>query len=35
VTDGDRRVMATCQALGFRTGKPLPFLGNAASESAQ
>ena len=35
VTDGDRRVMATCQALGFRTGKPLPFLSNAASESAR
>jgi acyl-CoA thioesterase len=26
VRDQDGRVMATCQALGFRTGKPLPFL---------
>jgi acyl-CoA thioesterase len=26
VTDGDGRLIATCQALAFRTGKPLPFL---------
>ena len=26
VTDGKGRLIATCQALGFRTGKPLPFL---------
>lgn len=26
VTDGQGRLIATCQALGFRTGKPLPFL---------
>lgn len=26
VTDEQGRLIATCQALGFRTGKPLPFL---------
>ncbi len=26
VRDQDARVIATCQALGYRTGKPLPFL---------
>jgi acyl-CoA thioesterase len=26
VTDGDGRLIATCQALAYRTGKPLPFL---------
>lgn len=26
VTDGEGRLIATCQALGYRTGKPLPFL---------
>ena len=26
VTDQNGRLIATCQALGFRTGKPLPFL---------
>jgi acyl-CoA thioesterase len=26
VTDGEGRLMATCQALAYRTGKPLPFL---------
>lgn len=26
VRDQDGRAIATCQALGFRTGKPLPFL---------
>ena len=26
VTDGDGRLIATCQALAFRTGKPLPFV---------
>jgi acyl-CoA thioesterase len=26
VTDGEERLMATCQALAYRTGKPLPFL---------
>jgi acyl-CoA thioesterase len=26
VTDQDGRLIAVCQALGFRTGKPLPFL---------
>ena len=26
VRDQEGRVMATCQALGFRTGKPLPLL---------
>lgn len=26
VTDQDGRLMATCQALAFRTGKPIPFL---------
>jgi acyl-CoA thioesterase len=25
VSDGDGRLIATCQALAFRTGKPLPF----------
>ena len=26
LTDQDGRVIATCQALAYRTGKPLPFL---------
>lgn len=26
VTDGNRNLIATCQALGYRTGKPLPFI---------
>ena len=26
VMDQEGRLMATCQALGYRTGKPLPFL---------
>jgi acyl-CoA thioesterase len=26
VTDQERQVIATCQALAFRTGKPIPFL---------
>lgn len=26
VTDQDGQLMATCQALAFRTGKPIPFL---------
>jgi acyl-CoA thioesterase len=26
VRDQEGRTIATCQALGFRTGKPLPFL---------
>ncbi len=26
VTDQEGRLLASCQALGFRTGKPLPFL---------
>jgi acyl-CoA thioesterase len=26
VTDQDSRLLATCQALAFRTGKPMPFL---------
>jgi acyl-CoA thioesterase len=26
VMDGDGRVIATCQALAYRTGKPIPFL---------
>ena len=26
VTDLERRLIATCQALAYRTGKPLPFL---------
>jgi acyl-CoA thioesterase len=26
VTDQQGRLIATCQALGYRTGKPLPFL---------
>ncbi|MCU0573581.1 MAG: PaaI family thioesterase [Syntrophobacteraceae bacterium] len=26
VTDQEGRLMATCQALAFRTGKPIPFL---------
>jgi acyl-CoA thioesterase len=26
VTDGNGRLMATCQAVAFRTGKPIPFL---------
>jgi acyl-CoA thioesterase len=26
VSDSRGRLIATCQALGFRTGKPLPFL---------
>ena len=25
VTDSDNRLIATCQALAYRTGKPLPF----------
>ena len=26
VVDEDRQVLATCQALAFRTGKPIPFI---------
>lgn len=26
VTDQDSRMIATCQALAYRTGKPIPFL---------
>ncbi len=26
VTDNDGRLIATCQALAYRTGKPIPFL---------
>jgi acyl-CoA thioesterase len=26
VTDGEGRLLATCHALAYRTGKPLPFL---------
>ena len=26
VFDEDRRLLATCQALAFRTGKPIPFI---------
>ena len=26
VTDQDNRLIATCQALAYRTGKPIPFL---------
>jgi len=26
VTDEDGNLIATCQALGYRTGKPLPFI---------
>jgi acyl-CoA thioesterase len=26
VTDGDGRLIATCSALAYRTGKPIPFL---------
>jgi acyl-CoA thioesterase len=26
VTDGEGRLIATCQALAFRTGKPIPFV---------
>ena len=26
VTDGAGQLIATCQALAYRTGKPLPFL---------
>jgi acyl-CoA thioesterase len=26
VTDTDGRLIATCQALAFRTGKPIPFI---------
>ena len=26
VTDADSRLIAVCQALAFRTGKPIPFL---------
>ena len=26
VTDQEGRIIATCQALAFRTGKPIPFL---------
>jgi len=26
VTDQDGQLIATCQALGYRTGKPIPFL---------
>ena len=26
VTDQDRQLIATCQAMAFRTGKPVPFL---------
>ena len=26
VTDGDGDLIATCQALAYRTGKPIPFL---------
>ena len=31
VTDQNGRLIATCQALGFRTGKPLPFLQDETS----
>ena len=31
VTDQAGRLIATCQALGFRTGKPLPFLQDETS----
>lgn len=27
VTDGEKRIIATCQALAYRTGKPIPLLG--------
>jgi acyl-CoA thioesterase len=30
VRDQEGRTIATCQALGFRTGKPLPFLERTA-----
>ena len=26
VTDEERRILAVCQALGYRTGKPIPWL---------
>jgi acyl-CoA thioesterase len=26
VTDSENRIIATCQALAYRTGKPIPFL---------
>ncbi len=26
VTDQERQIIATCQALAYRTGKPIPFL---------
>ncbi|MFC1815203.1 PaaI family thioesterase [Thermodesulfobacteriota bacterium] len=26
VTDAENRIIATCQALAYRTGKPIPFL---------
>jgi acyl-CoA thioesterase len=26
VTERDGRLIATCQALAYRTGKPIPFL---------
>ncbi len=26
VVDQDKRIIATCQALAYRTGKPIPFL---------
>ncbi|MEW6672078.1 MAG: PaaI family thioesterase [Thermodesulfobacteriota bacterium] len=29
VTDPDNRIIATCQALAYRTGKPIPFLKKA------
>jgi acyl-CoA thioesterase len=30
VTDGEKRLIATCQALAYRTGKPIPFLEKSA-----
>jgi acyl-CoA thioesterase len=32
VTDDRGRLIAVCQALGFRTGKPIPFLDEKANE---
>jgi len=35
VTDQNDRLIATCQAVAYLTGKPIPFLGNATSEYDQ
>jgi acyl-CoA thioesterase len=33
VTDGDGQLIATCQALAYRTGKPIPFLTDSDADT--